>query len=297
MDIPRVAALQAGVFLAEQAIREGWSPHKVRWRVRKGQWVYVAGRALAAPAAEWTPLQQATSAYLTWREAVTSHRTAAAIHGLPVAARADGLTEVTTTRRRSSARRLHVHALRLAAGEVQRLSTDAAVTTAARTVVDCLAVLPFHEALDLWAWVSTRKVLDAAGLASAIEDRRCWDGTAQLRRLADVVRDGAVSGGEYRAHELLREAGIDGWRAGVPVYDGMGLIGVADILFEEARVVMEIDGFRAHGSRRVFVSDRRRQNRMSNAGYHVLRFTWDDLVQRPYAVIREVRIALNSRLF
>lgn len=60
-------------------------------------------------------------------------------------------------------------------------------TDAARTAVDCLATWPLERGLDLWAWVSTRRVLDAAALDRAVERRRCWDGTAQLRQLADVV--------------------------------------------------------------------------------------------------------------
>jgi very-short-patch-repair endonuclease len=297
MDVPTAAQRQGGVFLASQAVAEGWSARQVRRRVVAGTWVYVAGRALAVPAATWTAFQLAMAIHLTWPEAVVSHRTAGALHRFPVAATVGGEAEATTRmRRRSSLRQVRLHHVRLRGEEVVRLASGVAVTRPVRTAVDCLASLPFHDALDLWAWVSTRGVLDVAGLQAAIKDRRYWKGTPQLRRLAAVVAEGAASGGEYRLHELLRDAGFTGWRAAVPVYDERGLIGVVDVLFEEARVVVEIDGFRAHGSQRAFVSDRRRQNRLTLAGYDVLRFTWDDLTQRPAEVVAEIRAMVREGL-
>ena len=68
-----------------------------------------------------------------------------------------------------------------------------------------------------------------------------------------------------------------------------------DVLFEQERVVIEVDGYGTHSSREAFQRDRTRQNELVAAGYRVLRFTWDDLDRRPAAVIRQVRTALASR--
>ncbi len=73
------------------------------------------------------------------------------------------------------------------------------------------------------------------------------------------------------------------------------MIGVVDLLFEQARLIVEIDGWRSHGSHQAFVLDRRRGNRLKAAGYDVLNFTWDDLVERPAEVVAEVRALLNRR--
>jgi very-short-patch-repair endonuclease len=55
---------------------------------------------------------------------------------------------------------------------------------------------------------------------------------------------------------------------------------------------VEIDGMRAHISPEAFRQDRSKQNRLINAGYRGLRFTWWDLTQRPDRVIPQVREAL-----
>ena len=93
-------------------------------------------------------------------------------------------------------------------------------------------------------------------------------------------------------HRLLREAGIEGWTAGVTLTDLEGVIGVVDVHFEATRVIVEVDGFRAHSAKRNFVNDRRRQNRLIMAGYTVLRYTWDDLHDRPASVIAEIKAVL-----
>ena len=43
-----------------------------------------------------------------------------------------------------------------------------------------------------------------------------------------------------------------------------------------------------------FVDDRRRQNAVVNLHWTVLRFTWHDLVDRPDAVVNEIRTALMA---
>ena len=96
---------------------------------------------------------------------------------------------------------------------------------------------------------------------------------------------------EQRLHRLLRRAGIAGWSPNTVVHDRLGIIGTVDVLFTDAKLVVEIDGFAYHGADR-FQSDRTRQNRLVGAGYTVLRFTWHDLVDRPYDVVAQVRAAL-----
>jgi very-short-patch-repair endonuclease len=105
---------------------------------------------------------------------------------------------------------------------------------------------------------------------------------------------GAASEAELRLHSLIRAAGLTGWSTNVRIRDGAGrVIAVVDIIFATQRVVIEVDGYRAHSGRAAFVNDRRRQNALVNAGYRVLRVTWDDLRDRPAEVIAEIRLALR----
>src|SRR5665647_2706228 len=99
---------------------------------------------------------------------------------------------------------------------------------------------------------------------------------------------------EQRLHQILDDAGITGWVAGEPVFDSTGaVIAMADIQFPQERLIIEIDGKAYHGESR-FQSDRTRQNRLVLAGYTILRFTWEDLVDRPERVARQIQDALRA---
>jgi very-short-patch-repair endonuclease len=93
----------------------------------------------------------------------------------------------------------------------------------------------------------------------------------------------------------LHAADIRGWQAGSALHGASGDPAVADVLFLAERVVLEVDGERAHSGRAAFVRDRRRQNDLVTAGYLVLRFTWWDLTRRPETVIAQIRAALAIR--
>jgi hypothetical protein len=113
--------------------------------------------------------------------------------------------------------------------------------------------------------------------------------------LLRTTRTGPADQAELRLHDLLRVAGITGWEAGATVVDGLGVIGVVDLLFEAAGLVVEMGGFLAHSGGEVFVRDRRRQHRLVEAGYVVLRFSRHDLVERPDDVIAEIRRCVARR--
>lgn len=290
------------MFTAEQARAEGWTARTVRRRIDARRWVYVAGRGLAEPSPRWTAFQLAMAARLTLGEVVVSHWTAAGLHGFPereadAADPDDAGPEcdvIIGAGFRPHRLRIRPHRIPLTEAEIQVGPCGILLTTPARTALDCLAVCPFGAALDLWAWLSTRRIIDLEGLQAAIGLRRGRPGTAQLKRLAELVADGAASQAEWRLHQLLRRAGITGWTANAQVGDGRGLIGVVDLLFAEVRLLVEVDGWGAHRFRSAFEDDRRRQNRLVAAGYTVLRFTWADLTDRPADVVAQIRRALTA---
>jgi hypothetical protein len=110
-----------------------------------------------------------------------------------------------------------------------------------------------------------------------------------------AARLGAVSVAEVRVHGLLRGAGVTGWTANASITLVGRVVAVADLLFARERVIVEVDGMRAHSGHAAFVQDRRRQNTLVAAGYLVLRFTWWDHVKRPEAVVSEIVNTLQLR--
>lgn len=288
--VPPVARAQGGAFTRAQAIDAGATRGTVDWRIRAGRWLPVAGvayRVACEPAGVSAALHAAN---LTWPDCVVALGTAARAHGLPV--RDDGLVHVVLTTTRAPARSLVPHEIRLDPGDVVRIG-PVTVTGRRRTIIDCLGRLPADEALDLLAWVSSRHLLSAPDLAQWVRAHPSRWGNVARRRAAERLVSGAMSRAEERLHELLRRAGITGWRAGVHLLEQVGVPAQADVYFEAVRLVIEVDGRRAHGADR-FQADRTRQNALIAAGCVVLRYTWSDLEDRPAMVVDQIRSMLTT---
>jgi len=58
-----------------------------------------------------------------------------------------------------------------------------------------------------------------------------------------------------------------------------------DFLFAAERLVVEVDGYRFHRSRRAFERDRERDALLAAAGYRVLRFSYDQVATSGDTVI------------
>jgi very-short-patch-repair endonuclease len=278
------------VFTARQALDAGWTARQVQRRRESGAWSRLAGTALWVPTAAPTAPQLAWAAHLTWPEAVIAYATAAGVYQLPVDPALPA--EVISHRGLRRAHGLIAHDVPLTRAQWRTAAGGLPITTLPRTVVDCLAAMPFENALDLWAWCSSRRVLSRDQLAAEVQGRLGRHGTRQLLRLLRLTASGAVSGAEVRLHRLLRRAGLTGWEAGVRICSGGRVIAVADVLFREAFLIIEVDGWRAHDSREAFQRDRTRQNRLVMAGYTVLRVTWEDLTVRPEMVLAQIHHAL-----
>jgi very-short-patch-repair endonuclease len=62
-----------------------------------------------------------------------------------------------------------------------------------------------------------------------------------------------------------------------------------DFLWPRERVIVEVDGYAFHSSRRAFEDDRRRDADLAARGFHVILITWRQIVSEPEAVL--VRLA------
>jgi very-short-patch-repair endonuclease len=61
-----------------------------------------------------------------------------------------------------------------------------------------------------------------------------------------------------------------------------------DFVWHAQRVVVEVDGWRAHRSKPAFENDRRRDQLLRLHGWQVVRFTWDDVTKDPAHVVAVV---------
>lgn len=69
-----------------------------------------------------------------------------------------------------------------------------------------------------------------------------------------------------------------------------------DFLWRDVGLVVETDGFRHHGHRAAFESDRARDAELEAAGYRVLRFTYRQVLDSPAAVAEAVGAVIQPRL-
>ena len=90
--------------------------------------------------------------------------------------------------------------------------------------------------------------------------------------------------------ELVRAAGLPRPEMNVMLHGHE-----VDFLWRDARLVVEVDGYAFHGSRRAFVRDRRRDSVIIAAGMRVLRLTWRQLTRERDRTLAQLAQALVIR--
>jgi very-short-patch-repair endonuclease len=163
------------------------------------------------------------------------------------------------------------------------------VTSAARTLVDIAGTLTARErelALDEGL---RNRIVTRAQVADVIARAGNRAGSKALKELLHDGRNTTVtrSEAEEALLALVRNAGlpdpeVNAWLIGLMV----------DFLWRRERIVVEVDGYAFHGSRRRFEDDRARDAKLAAAGYHVIRITWLQMRHEPLAVIARLAQAL-----
>ena len=93
----------------------------------------------------------------------------------------------------------------------------------------------------------------------------------------------------------LHEAGIPPPETQFPILDTAGeLILVADFAWPALRLVVETDGHAYHSGRRRLLVDRYRANALLRAGWHLMRFGYEDVVGRGRHCARLVLMTMRK---
>ena len=295
-----LASTQYGSFSRAQALELGASPSLVERRLDSGRWVLAARGVYSLPGTGVSWHRSLMVACLeAGPDAVASHESAAALHGL--ATFQPGTAVVVTVTHGD-----HQH---LRTGRL-RQSTDLAthhrssiggipVTTVARTVVDLAAVVRpgrlrvvVENALASGACTldglcrchqelrrpGKRGMSQLALVLSALGSVSLPAPTVLERRLLRVLREGGLPD-PVREHELP-------WRRDTP--------GRVDAAYPADKVLVEADSRRWHSRERDFEVDRRRDREAQLAGWSVYRFTWEDIRERPEEIVTTIRRALAT---
>ncbi len=232
--------------------------------------------------------------------------TSALVHSLPVDRDASGTVTVVRdlgadqralTRRITTGTRLtdiRVHSHRLSAADLTVVNS---IPTVSR---DVAAVSTACQCSDEWAVV----ILDAAAwqrpeavsrLATVAEDWPRLRGIGTVRRALPHVRSGAQTPLETISRLRLMACGLPEPRLQVPLFDADGLIGYADMGWDQWRVVGEADGRVKYETRDDLIAEKRREDRIRAAGYGVVRWDWREIHSAPDRVAERVRAAARSQ--
>jgi len=158
------------------------------------------------------------------------------------------------------------------------------VTTPLRTLLDLAATRSPGLELALNEAQALRLVRRNELEALAQSGRR---GAPAIRALLADVPGFTRQAAERRLRRLIGAA-----RLAPPRYNVCVLGRERDAVWPLQRLVVEVDGYAAHGHRRAFEQDRRRDQELAAAGYRTVRITWRQLTTEPEPLIATLAAAL-----
>ena len=291
-------AANGGVITRAEALALGMAPATLSRRVRGGRLVAVGKGVYVLPGVvkdELSLLAAATSAL----SAVASHESAARLHGME--GLNPGRVSVTVPVRRSNRfRGVVVHQSTDLSKDDVEVIRDIPSTDVARTIIDLAAFVGDKRLGQLVDQVQRRGLCSYESISARLEKtaRKGKPGVVRLRgilalRLGSGYR--SESALETKLLALLAEADLQPPRTQFRPPWLRRLNGRVDIAYPDQQVVVEGDSLLWHGSPEAFQMDRRRDNLAQLAGWIILRFTWEDITDRPTWVVSSIRTALSRR--
>ena len=309
-DIPglrRRAVARGGVVSAEDMREFGFSAGAVRRRIAGGEWhrwgrAVVLGPPPAIPLGGGLAGSGLSERGIAWVLHLT-YGPHAAVSGAPAMHRSGWALPtneiIVVVPDKPWIAVAGVHVVRRQLGRVLVLPDGRRYVPAMEALLDTLVHLGAAAGADLLDAALQQRVIDAASFADAVGSRcgRGRTGATRLRLLRDRALSGSRSEAEQRMGALLRRSGKGLWTPNLDVRDASGRV-VAEIDFaqEHLRIAIEVDGRAHHSDRRSFERDRVRQNLLVVAGWIVLRFTWEQITQRPDEVLAAIDAAVRMRL-
>ena len=291
--IAAIADEQYGVVSYAQLIDAGIGPSAIHTRVRRHQLHRLHRGVYAVGHTALVPLAREMAALLACgRCAVISHLSAGVLWRiLELLEGAAPPVDVTVPRGAARARPgLTVHRTRDLGRDEVRMMQGIALTSPARTLLDLAEVLTGRELEAAYGEAIVRRLTSEAALRRLIGARPGRRGAAPLQSLLDRQAGPSLtrSQAEERFLALVRQAGFP--HPEVNVRLGGHLV---DFLWRDERLVVEVDGYRFHSSRAAFERDRLRDAALEEAGLWVIRVTWRQLTEQPYALVARLARALR----
>lgn len=290
-----------GLFTAADAIACGYDRQSLSRLVKRGEVVRIgrgayaghADNASASPEQRHRLATRAVVGRFAGRVAA-SHYSALTLWQLPVwRATLDRVHVVRTGEGRGrSTSSVQVHC---AYGQ------DAHVTVGGTVCVrPALAVLGTAMVCGVEAGVIAADAALAAGLMSGCE-LEGWlqrlthhPSVRDARLVVDLADERSESPGESRTRMLLRSLALGPVVPQVEIRDADNrLVARVDFLYKAQRTIVEFDGvikYAGADGRQALIAEKRREDRLRDLGYQVVRVTWAEL-ERPVTLQRRIQAA------
>jgi hypothetical protein len=282
-------------------IEAGVSPGQIRRLVRQGvlspvrRGVYVRGALAANLGTRGEHVLRVASVLAAAQPSVVgSHQSAAIVHKL------DRLgpwpSEATVTHPPGAGRGtgrpgVRVHVAELPAGHVT-VWRGIRVTSVARTVVDLARASSFRVGVVAADSALRGRLTSKEELRAVVADCARWPGLTRARLVVEFSDGLSESALESIARVAFREQGIpppelQAWVGG----EDQGVIGRADFLWRKYGTIGEADGAVKYADPGRAIQQLRRDARLRAAGFQVVHFTWEEIVQFPWQVAASLRAA------
>lgn len=255
-------------------------------RVRRGVYVDAAGWAALSPD-ERSRLVVAAALDRAGTPLVASHRSAAALLGIPSVGPAVEIVDVLIGRATGSRTEhgFRKHATDDPFAEVWQRD-GLLLTPPARTVVDLALTEPFPAAVVAADW-ALRNGVRGDELFEALDASECRRGRNRAHEVLTFADARSGSVGESLSRALIRQLGFAPPDLQVEFCDRSGgLIGVVDFYWADCDVIGEFDGrvkyvdrdlLRGRRPEDVLLAEKRREDRLRREGHGVTRWVWSDL--------------------
>jgi very-short-patch-repair endonuclease len=292
MDVDR-ALTQNGVVGCRQLYASGTTCSAIKAAVGAGRLFRMFHGTYAIADPTLLPLAWETAALLSLGpDSFLSHRSAAAIWGLAIPS--PTIVDVTLVGRSARSRdRMRIHRVKTLHPADVTTKSNLRLTSPARALIEFAGQATSSELEHAFGEARAKQRINEYKLNDALERLPQNDpGAALVRRLlhADPGSTYTRSRTERRMRKLMKQANLPQPRVNVPL---LGF--TADFLWEEHKLILEVDAYGTHGDRIAFERDRRRDQVHIAAGYTVIRVTWQQLESEPYAVIARIAQALALR--
>jgi hypothetical protein len=282
--VPRASLLEAGVplTLIDDRVR-------TRQLVVLHRGVYALGHAQLRPEGWWLA---AVAAY--GRHAALSHHSAGSLWGLldaPLRPIHVSLAGRSAARKRRGVRPHRAPAL--CCDEVI-VRDEIRVTTVSRTILDLSATVRGRRLEQVVRRAAQLRRFDLRDQRAVLDRHPHRPGAPELGRLLASLHgrgtDDFRSPMEIAFAQLCDDHGLPR-----PVVNGFLLGERVDFHWPGTTLVVEADSFEFHAMPTTFANDRRRDQKLTLAGYTVIRLTWDQVTADARATAATVSALLSQR--